>query len=138
MWVGKTFQELLTRHLPQVALDEGEYLSSCSCGWGLKHDATSTEAYSRWANHVSDCLWGALKTAGPFTGAELKNLAERVKFFTLESDWNILANAISANFDILPPQLDFAEGKKIYDQGWNDGLEQFKKTFELLASEKLR
>jgi hypothetical protein len=26
------------------------------------------------------------------------------------------------------PAISFAEGKKIYDQGWNDGIDQFQKS----------
>jgi hypothetical protein len=34
--------------------------------------------------------------------------------------------------------IGFGEGKKIYDQGWNDGLEYFRKTAELVLSARSR
>lgn len=34
------------------------------------------------------------------------------------------------------PSIGFGEGKKIYDQGWNDGIDQFLRTFNALAGRR--
>lgn len=32
------------------------------------------------------------------------------------------------------PAISFGEGEKIYDQGWNDGIDQFRKNFAALIT----
>lgn len=37
-----------------------------------------------------------------------------------------------------PAAISFGEGKKIYDQGWNDGIEYLKKVLLLLVEQRFR